>query len=308
MDRFEDIQTFVRVVESGSFTAAAERLRRAKSAVSRRVSELEERLGVRLLNRNTRRINLTDSGRAFYARCVRLLSDLEEAELAVSSAHASLRGTLRVAAPMSFGVLHLADAINDFLGLHQQVRLEADLNDRRVNLIEEGFDVAVRIGALEDSSLIARRLAPIRHVTCASPAYLERFGTPRVPEDLAKHTGLSYSNVPESSQWQYRCPGGERQTVRIACRMLVNNGDVLLSAAVRGLGIVVSPTFLAYRAIARGDLVPILTDYRPPGDSAYAVYPPGRYLSHRVRAFIDFLGERFGERPYWDDFLFADAA
>lgn len=304
MDRFEDMQTFVRVVEAGSFTGAAERLQRAKSAVSRRVSELEERLGVRLLNRSTRRLKLTDTGREFYTRSARLLADLEEAELAASSAHASLRGTLHVASPMSFGVLHLADAINDFLCLHEGLRLEADLNDRRVNLIEEGFDVAIRIGALADSSLIARRLAPIRHVTCASPSYLERFGTPESPDDLMNHAGLSYSNVPESAYWQYRCPGGEQRTVRIGSRMRVNNGDVLLSAARRGLGIVVSPTFLAYQAIEQGELVPILTEYRPPDDAAYAVYPPGRHLSHRVRAFIDFLAERFGERPYWDRFLF----
>ncbi len=308
MDRFEDLRTFVRVVEAGSFTGAAERLQRAKSAVSRRVSELEDRLDVRLLNRTTRRLNLTETGRDFYARCVRLLSDLEEAELAVSSEHASLRGTLRVASPMSFGVLHLADAINDFLSLHQDLRLEADLDDRRVNLIEDGFDVAIRIGALADSSLIARRLAPMRRVTCASPAYLERFGTPRSPDDLVNHMGLSYSNVPDSAHWQYRCPDGEQRTARIGSRMRVNNGDMLLSAARHGLGIVISPCFLAYEAIEQGALIPILTDYALPEESAYAVYPPGRHLSHRVRIFIDFLAERFGEQPYWDRFLFPDSS
>lgn len=306
MDRFEDLRTFVRVVETGSFTGAAERLQRAKSAVSRRVSELEERLGVRLLNRTTRRLHLTESGREFHARCVRLLSDLEEAELAVSSDHASLRGTLRVASPMSFGILHLADAINDFLSTHGDLQLEANLDDRRVNLVEEGFDVAIRLGALADSSLIARRLAPMRYITCASPAYLERFGTPRSPEDLVNHTGLSYSNVADSATWQYRSPNGERRAARIGSRMRVNNGDLLLSAARHGLGIVVSPTFLAYEAIEQGVLVPILTEYSLPEESAYAVYPPGRHLSHRVRVFIDFLAERFGERPYWDRFLSSD--
>ncbi|GMQ76998.1 MAG: LysR family transcriptional regulator [Gammaproteobacteria bacterium] len=307
MDRFEDLRTFVRVVEAGSFTGAAERLQRAKSAVSRRVSELEDRLGVQLLNRTTRRLDLTATGRNFYTRCVRLLSDLEEAELAVSSEHASLRGTLRIASPMSFGILHLADAINDFLSLHQDLRLEADLNDRRANLIEDGFDVAIRLGALADSSLIARRLAPMRRVTCASPAYLERFGTPRSPDDLVNHTGLSYSNIPDSARWQYRCPNGERRAARIGNRMRVNNGDMLLSAARHGLGVVVSPTFLAYRDIEQGALVPILTEYALPEDSAYAVYPHGRHLSYRVRVFIDFLAERFGERPYWDRFLFSDS-
>ena len=306
MDRFEDLRTFVRVVEAGSFTGAAERLQRAKSAVSRRLSELEDRLGVQLLNRTTRRLDLTATGRDFYARCVRLLSDLEEAELAVSSEHASLRGTLRVASPMSFGILHLADAINDFLSLHQDLRLEADLDDRRANLIEDGFDVAIRLGALADSTLIARRLAPMRRVTCASPAYLERFGTPRSPDDLVNHTGLSYSNIPDSAHWQYRCPNGERRAARIGNRMRVNNGDMLLSAARHGLGVVVSPTFLAYQAIEQGALVPILTEYALPEESAYAVYPPGRHLSYRVRVFIDFLAERFGERPYWDRFLFSD--
>ena len=208
---------------------------------------------------------------------------------------------------MSFGVLHLADAINDFLSLHQDLRLEADLNDRQVNLIEEGFDVAIRIGALADSSLVARRLAPMRRVTCASTSYLERFGKPSSPDDLVNHTGLSYSNVPDSTSWQYRFPSGERRAVRIGSRMSVNNGDVLLSAARHGLGIVVSPTFLAYRAIEQGTLVPILTEYALAEESAYAVYPPGRHLSHRVRVFIDFLAERFGERPYWDRFLFSSS-
>ena len=300
MDRFDDMQTFVRVVEAGSFTGAAERLKRAKSAVSRRVSELEERLGVRLFNRTTRRLSLTETGRAFYAHCVSILADLEEAELAVSAEYASLRGALRVAAPMSFGLLHLTPAINEFLRDHNELNLELDLNDRFVDLVEEGFDVAIRLGKLADSSLIARRLAPIRRITCANPIYLNRYGIPETPADLTHHVGLSYSNLPESVHWQYQSADGAARAVKVPIRMRANNGDVLLAAAIAGLGIIALPTFLVFDAIEQGKLQPVLSDYTLPQEAAYAVYPPGRHLSHRVRVFVNFLVERFGDKPYWE--------
>lgn len=300
MDRFEEMHTFVRVVETGSLSAAADRLDIAKSAVSRRLAELEARLGVQLLNRTTRRINLTESGRRFYRRCQQILADLEETEQQVSSEHAQLRGTIRIAAPLSFGIQHLAPVLNDFLKEHTEVGLDLDLDDRQVNLMGEAVDLGIRIGRLEDSSLIARRLAPVKLSLCASPQYLQQNGEPRHPSELSAHTGLSYSNIPEGQQWQFRRPDGELFSVRVPHRLRANNGDVLLKAAIDGLGILASTTFIAYRAIEKGLLKPILCDYQLPPVHVYAIYPAQRHLPRRVRVLIDYLAERFGDDPYWD--------
>lgn len=300
MDRFDSLHTFVAVVEAGSFSAAAARLDRAKSAVSRQVAALESHLGVQLLNRTTRRLSLTEAGREFHERAQRILADLEEAELSVAAEQTALRGRLRLAAPLSFGVLHLAPALAEFLTRHPELVLDLDLDDRRINLVEEGFDLALRIGELVDSSLVARSLAPIRMQLCASPAYLRRHGTPRTPQDLAFHAGLVYGNVPEAQQWRFRDVAGKVHSVKVPARLRANNGDVLLRAALDGLGVVVSPTFIAHRALAAGQLVPLLPDYQAPGTSAYAVYPSRRHLPQRVRALIDFLAQRFGTTPYWD--------
>ncbi len=300
MDRFEEMQTFVGVVDAGSFSAAAERLRLAKSAVSRRVAELEARLGTQLLNRTTRRLSLTDSGRQFYDRATRVLADLEEAEQTVSRGQSELRGRLRVAAPLSFGILHLAPLLTAFLGEHPELSLDLDLNDRNVNLVEEGFDLAVRIGELSDSTLVARRLAPTRMVLCASPAYLERHGEPRSPEELAKHQGLIYANLPDPRNWPYTDPAGRPLNLRVPVRMRSNNGDVLLRAALDGLGLGVMPSFIVWRELADGRLRTLLPDHPLPVTAAYAVFPSRRHVPHRVRALSDFLAERLGDEPYWD--------
>ncbi len=300
MDRFETLQTFVAVVEAGSFSAAAVRLDRAKSAVSRQVAALETRLDVQLLNRTTRRLSLTEAGREFHERAQRILADLEEAELSVAAEQTALRGRLRLAAPLSFGVLHLAPALDEFLLRHPELVLDLDLDDRRINLVEEGFDLALRIGELPDSTLVARPLAPIRMQLCASPDYLRRHGTPRTPQDLAFHAGLVYGNVPEAQQWRFVDAAGKVHSVKVPARLRANNGDVLIRAAVEGLGVVVSPTFIAHRALAAGELVPLLPDHQAPGTGAYAVYPSRRHQPQRVRALIDFLAQRFGDTPYWD--------
>ncbi len=301
MDRFDELQTFSAVVETGSFSAAADRLSLAKSAVSRRIGELEARLGAQLLNRTTRRLSLTEAGREFYERAQRLLTDLEEAEQSVSASRGALRGRLRLAAPLSFGLLHLAPALDAFLAEHLELVLDLDLDDRRINLVEEGFDLALRIGDLGDSTLIARPLVPIRVQLCASPDYLRRHGTPTKPEDLAFHAGLVYGNIPEAQHWRLTDANGKEYTVKVPARMRANNGNVLLQAAIDGLGITSAPTFLCYKALAEGTLVPLLTDYTSPGTTAYAVYPSRRHQLQRVRALIDFLVERFGEAsPYWD--------
>lgn len=290
---------FIKVVDTRSFTAAAERLNLSKSVVSRRIAELENRLGARLLNRTTRKLSLTEVGQAYYERCTRILTDLEEAEQAVADLHAAPRGRLRVNAPVSFGMQHLAPAIAEFLARYTSIEIEMDLNDRYVDLIDEGYDLAVRIGRLRDSSLIAKRLAPARRVVCASPAYLEKHGMPAIPEDLMNHNCLIYTNVPAAEQWQFRV-GEELRTVRVSGTLRANNGDLLHAAAVAGVGIVVLPTFMVGQALSTGALKTLLLDCYTSESNVYAVYPQNRHLSPKVRAFVDFLADRFGPRPYWD--------
>jgi len=303
MNKFEDLQAFVKVAEAGGISRAAERLHMTKSAVSRRISELELRLGVQLLHRTTRRISLTETGQNFYQSALRILSDLEEAELAVSQQHGSLAGQLKVAAPLTFGLRHLGPAINDFLLLHPKIHLDLDLNDRQVNILEEGFDVVVRIAKLSDSSFIARRLAPIHFAVCASPSYLAKHGKPDTPTDLLQHQCLVYSNSASPELWHYRDQQNQSQHVKVKTVLKANNGDFLKDAAVNGEGIVCLPTFIVNDAIVQNQLQRILTDYDWPSSNAYAIYPPTRHLSQRVRTFVDFLAERFKGSPYWDTCL-----
>ena len=300
MDRFADMQMFVAVVEAGSLSAAAERLNLAKSAVSRRLAELEARLGVSLIQRTTRRLNLTDSGRAYYDRCVVILADLDEAEAAVSQAHQALKGRLKVALPHSFGLLHLAPLVQDFMMQHPDVRFELDFNDRQIDLMQEGFDLAIRIATLADSSLIARRLAPIRHAVCASPDYLTRHGTPRTAVELTQHVCLAYSNLTDPGLWTYHGPEGLSGNVRVPVRLAASSGDFLLRAALAGEGLILLPTFYLQKALRSGELTQVLADHGWPELSAYAVYPPTRHLSRRVRAFIGFVAERLAGEPYWE--------
>ncbi len=299
MDRLDDMLAFIKVVDAKSFTAAAERLGLSKSVVSRRIAELEDRLGARLLNRTTRKLSLTEVGEAFYERCARILADLEEAERAVGDLHAAPRGRLKVNAPVSFGLLHLAPALAAFLARYPDIEIDIDLNDRYVDLIDEGYDVAVRIGRLRDSSLIARRLAPNRRAVCAAPAYLDKHGRPVSPEDLAGHNCLIYTNVPLAEQWQFRVDG-ETRSVRVTGSLRTSNGDLLRAAALAGVGGAVLPTFLCGDALASGALECLMFDTYVSESTVYAVYPHNRHLSPKVRAFVDFLAARFGPHPYWD--------
>ena len=300
MGRFESMDTFIRVVEAGSISGAADRLGVAKSAVSRRLKELEERLGVELFHRTTRRMNLTDTGRTFYHQSVRILDDVVEAELATSQVHGELQGSLRVALPLSFGLMHLGPAINDFLQKHPQIEFDLDFNDRKIDLIQEGFDLAIRIAKLPDSSLIARPLAPIQAVMCASPDYLDRMGTPVVPEDLLAHQCLVYNLSRDFETWHFQDTKGNLVFAKINPYLKSSNGEFLTDAAVNGLGITYIPVFITYKEIARGRLVPIMREYIRPQINAYAIYPQTRHLSQRVRAFVDFLVKRFEGTPYWD--------
>ncbi|MDH4254324.1 MAG: LysR family transcriptional regulator [Gammaproteobacteria bacterium] len=300
MRRFVELESLVAVVEAGSFTAAAERLGIGKSVVSRRVAALEGRLGVQLLARTTRRLNLTDSGRSFYVHCARVLADLEEAESAVAQLHGELRGRLKVALPLSFGRRHMPDPIAEFGRRHPQLAFDLDLNDRRIDLVEEGMDLAIRIGRLRDSTLIARKLFDARTVVCAAPGYLDAHGVPRTPDELSDHVCLVYSNLTDPYRWVCTGADGTRHSIDIRHRMTISNGDFLCEAAARNLGIVLQPTFIAHEHVRQGLLVPILTDYAWPVTPAYAVYPPTRHLSYRVREFIDFLVEHFTGKPSWD--------
>jgi len=232
----------------------------------------------------------------------RILADLEESEHTVATEHATISGAIRVAAPLSFGIHHLSPVLNNFQQVHPEVSLELNLDDRQINLLEAGFDLGLRIGKLEDSSLIARRLAPIRRIVLASPAYLQKHGEPRSPEDLKQHTGLTYTNMREGQLWQFNRPDGSLVSVRVPGHLKANNGEYLLNAAIDGLGVVVSTTFIASNAIERGLLKPILCEFEPKPVSLYAIYPSQRHLPQRVRTLIDFLAERFCENPYWDIF------
>jgi DNA-binding transcriptional LysR family regulator len=300
MRRFRNLEAFIAVVEAGSFTAAAERLDIAKSAVSRRVTALEERLGVQLLRRTTRRLSLTETGKSYYEHSARILADLDEAEAAVAQQHGELRGNLRVALPLSFGSRHMYEPIAEFTRRHPRVTFDLDLNDRRIDLIAEGVDLAIRIGRLSDSTLIARRLFEARTVVCASPEYLERRGNPQTPDELVEHDCLVYSNLPDPGKWVCTDAEGTRHSIEVPVTMTASSGDFLCAAAKEGLGLVLQPTFIAGDAISRGELQPVLADYEWPVTPAYAIYPPTRHLSYRVREFIDFLAERFSGVPYWD--------
>jgi len=300
MLKTEELQAFVQIVDARTITAAAERLGLAKSAVSRRLSELEDDLGVELFHRTTRKLTLTDSGRGFYQRSIRILADLNEAQDAVSQAHHELNGQLRIAAPFSFGMLHLGPAIIEFQQRHPKIKFDIDFNDRQIDLIQEGFDLGIRIADLKDSSLIARKLASVSTVVCASPDYLKTHGTPTTPEDLAEHPCITYSYLDYPNQWTFVDLQGQIQTITVPKLMQVNNGDFMRRAAIADLGVLRQPTFIAYESIAKGELIPILEDYTIPSINAYAIYPPTRHLSQRVRTFIDFLVERFEGVPYWE--------
>jgi DNA-binding transcriptional LysR family regulator len=299
MDKLTGMAVFARVVEARSFSAAATQLGMSRSAVSKAIAGLEDRLGARLLNRTTRRLALTEIGQAFYERCARIVAEAEEAELAVSRLQATPRGTLRVAAPVSFGTLHLAPALPDFMVRHPDLRVEIDLADRIVDLIEEGYDLALRIAALPDSSLVARRIADNHMVVCAAPSYWRRRGRPSEPRELAQHACITYAYHRTPNEWPFAGPDG-RFTVRVDGPLMSNNGDLSLAAALAGLGVVALPCFLCGSDLAAGRLEQVLGAWMPPPTGIHAVYPHGRHLSAKVRAFVDFLVERFGPEPAWE--------
>jgi DNA-binding transcriptional LysR family regulator len=299
LGQFEDMQVFVRVVEAGGISPAAEQLGIAKSAVSRRISELEKRLGSTLINRTTRRSNLTDIGQQFYERALRLIDDVAELNSLASDANERLSGAINLAVPLSFGLCHLTPAINAFLDLHPDITININFSDRHLDLVEEGLDLAFRIAELEDSSMMARKICPIKRSLCASPAYLESAGSPATIQELKQHDLLHYSGS-GSKTWSLLDKKGKLHKLKISSKLVANNGDFLVDMAIAGRGIIAMPTFISWQALAKGELVPVLKDYSLPQLNAYAIYPQTRYLSVRSRTLIDFLVERFGDTPYWD--------
>jgi DNA-binding transcriptional LysR family regulator len=292
MDRLTAMEIFTNVVEFEGFSAAAGRLGISRASVSKQVIQLEESLGARLLNRTTRRVSVTEVGEAYYARCKRVLAEVEEADLLVEQLHSEPRGILKVSAPMSFGVSHVGPAVSDFLSEYGDLSVSLTLNDRFTDLIEEGFDVAIRISQSADSSLIARRLGGIRCLMTATPDYLERMGTPTKPQDLSNHQCLSYIYLASGREWPMFGPNGAT-SVKVSGPLKANNGEVLVQAARQGLGIAFLPNFLVRDEIDKGGLVPVLEQYRLPELSVYAVSPPNRFPARKVQAFITFLAERF---------------
>ena len=303
MGQLEDMQAFVRVIEAGSISHAADQLGVAKSAVSRRLSELEARLGTTLLKRTTRRSSLTDAGKLYYERSLRVIDDVAELNAMVTSNDDGLTGTLRIAAPLSFGLSHLSPAIDVFVRNHPELNIHIDFSDRQIDLVQEGVDLAFRIADLKDSSLKARKITPIRMMLCACPEYLKQHGIPQTHDDLLKHQVLYYKSSGAVSSWRLVDPQGKEHIVNLKAKIIANNGDFLRDMGIAGHGIFISPTFISWEALAKGDLVQVLPDYRIPSMNAYAVYPRTRYLPQRARLLIEFLANRFGDNPYWDQYI-----
>jgi len=292
---FEDLRLFVMTLNEGSFTAAADKLGLSKQFVSRRTMALEESLGVRLLNRTTRRLQATELGMLLYERAVKILEDVNDTEELLSSRRTVPQGVLRVSAPMTFGTLHLSPLLPDFLSAYPQIRLELDLNDRAVDLLAEGYDMSIRIGTLADSSLIAKRLTEMQLVTCASPDYLRQAPPLMEPEDLAGHSCLLYGHG-RQVEWRFQ-RGGKPLALSMQGQLRANNGEVVRDAAIAGQGIAVLPTFIIGAALASGALVQVLEDFALPSAAVYAVYPQHRQSARIVQLFSDYLRDRLTVQP-----------
>lgn len=294
-----DVLAFVRVAETGAFARAAERMGMSKSILSRRVARLERQLGAKLLTRSASGATPTMIGDNYYARAANILAELEAAREVVADAVTQIAGPIRLAGPLSFGTEHLAPALAEFAALYPRVELDISFDDRTVDLVAGGFDLAIRLGSLEDSALIARRIAPLRRVVIAAPSYLDARGRPEHPRDLNSHDLLVYANASRAEQWRFRTDKGWEQ-VRVRPRLRTDNGEMLLAAAVAGLGVCILPSFIAAPAIRDGTGEVILRDFPMEEGGVHVVMPPGRATTARVRALVDFLAGRFGPEPGWD--------
>ncbi|GGC11058.1 transcriptional regulator [Marinobacterium zhoushanense] len=297
MDRIEAMRTFITVADEGSFTRAAERLSISPQLVSKYVGQLERQLGARLLNRTTRKVHLTEAGARYCQRAQQLLDELDELDSQVSDMQTQAQGLLRISAPVSFSTRHLAPLLCAFQQANPAVGIDLQLSDRKVDIVDEGFDVTLRIGRLKSSSLVAKRIAPVRLVLCASPDYLARYGTPTHPEQLSEHHYLRYSYL--ESDPSLALSSWLRES---SSNLVSNNGDVLVQAALQGAGIVMQPTFICGPAVAEGKLKVVLPEFEPEPMGLYAVYAHRQLMASKVRSFIDFVSDYFDDVPYWDRF------
>lgn len=297
MDKYQEMRVFTAVVDAGSFVAAADALGMSKAAVSRYVSDLEQRLGARLLHRTTRKLSLTAEGEVFLARVREILASIEDSEAEISTRSHTASGLLKVSVPVSFGIQHLAPLWSEFMQAHPRVALDVQLADRVMDLVDEGFDLAVRIARLPDSSLVSRKLASTRLVLCASPEYLRTKGAPEHPSELADHDVIGYSLLAMGDQWQFTGPEGPI-TVKVRPHMWSNNGDTCVAACVRGNGIQLQPTFLIASELTSGQLIEVLAQYRSIELGIYAVYPTRKFVMPKVRALVEFLSARLADAPW----------
>jgi DNA-binding transcriptional LysR family regulator len=298
MDRLYAMETFLHVVEQGSFSRAAERIGRSKAVVSKTISHLEDRLGIRLLNRTTRRISLTEAGTEYYEHCQRIVAEVNATETALTDLQKNPRGKLRLTAPMTFGTMHITPLVAEFCTRYPDIEIELELNDRHVDMVDEGYDLAVRIGRLNDSTLRGRKLVSCGIKTIAAPSYLELKGEPREPQDLSKHNCLLYSYASDLYHWSY-IHSGEAVRVPVNGNFKSNNGRAVLEACIAGLGITVLPDFICGPSLKQGLVKEILVhDHRDPVD-VYVLYPANRYVAGKVRAFIDFIVEKFATKQPW---------
>lgn len=299
MDQLSGLKAFCRVVDAGGFSAAAVELNVSHTVVSKQVRQLETMLGAQLLNRTTRKLSLTEAGHTYYDYARRILDELRDADLAITQHHAVPRGTLRINAPMAFGTLDVTPWLPRFIARYPELKVDLVCNDRFVDLIDEGFDVALRLAReMPDSTLMAKRLATSTAMLVAAPAYLERHGTPRAAQDLARHNCLTYTLVPKPNEWTFTAPDGSRQTVLVRGNFQANTGIALRSVALAGVGIATTASFIVHADLQSGALVPVLADHVLRARDLYAVYPHNRHLSPKVRAFIDFASEVY-RAPAW---------
>ncbi|KPZ71810.1 HTH-type transcriptional regulator DmlR [Shewanella sp. P1-14-1] len=301
MDRIDTMKAFLTVSREGSFTKAAEKLGTSNQLVSKYVSHLEEQLGVRLLNRTTRKVHLTEAGERCVQHVQHILESIQDMEGSMGQLKNEAQGLLRISAPVTFATKHLASLIRDFKQLNPAVGIDLQLNDRKVDVVEEGFDLALRIGQLKSSSLIAKRVAPVRLVMCASPDYLERHGTPEHPEQLIPEHLLSYSYMDYSQSESPLMNALKRSSKEESSGISCNNGDILVESAIAGEGYVFQPTFIVSDALKKGQLNVILKEFEPEPMALYAVYPHRKLIATKLSVFIEFLSNYYGNLPYWDD-------
>ena len=301
MDKLTSMLVFTKVAKAGSFAAAAKELGLSRAMATKHVMQLENGLGIRLLNRTTRNLNLTEVGAVYLERCRQILDDMEEMELAVTRLQTEPRGLLKVSATPFFGSYHLIPAISAYMEVYPDVHVDLTLQTSYVDLIEEGFDLAIQLDELQDSSLIARSLGTSQRVVCGSPAYFKKFGTPKSPEELRNHNCLVNLSLAPRDQWQFNIPGGETMTIKVQGTLQANVADALRIAALSGLGLVILPTYMVGPDIRKSRLQAVLTEYVPAPLEIHAVYPHRKHLSAKVRTFVDFLHDRFHPKPYWEE-------